>query len=159
MAVIKIADAEGEVKDGWYINSFLRWKGFYDSIPVLAAEIDASCEAAVSNYRLKGPNSITLGARLKAFRGNGKQTFRGLIFNGLKTAQIGGDSFMEIIYDDSDEVENLIQLPSENIKVRSRNGVITGYKEVDGDARWKPEGILHFAFNPCGASTHGTSMI
>ena len=159
MGIVVVLDAEQENWTGEYTPDYNRWHGFYQRVPTLAARIDAICEAAVSNCTIEGPNSETLLKFLDSITGNGKQTFKVISYNLIKSGIIGGDSFAEVIYDDSDNVENLMQLPSGNMKILFKNGVIKKYIEVDGDGKWKPEQILHCSWNPSGASVHGTSVI
>ena len=161
MGLIVYKDAEAETWSGMYRTEYLTCKGMVERIPVLAAMMDADAEAIVKSWRTYGPNAEALAKELDSWKGNGKQSFKHIMYGLVKTAKICGDSFGEIVYGGKNkmDIKNLIQMPAENIEISVRNGIIKGYQEIDGNNTWKPEEVFHLAWNPMGASCHGTTVI
>ncbi len=161
MGLIRYANAEANTWSGVYRNEFLEARGMVERIPVLAAMIDADSESTVRSWRTYGPNAEGLANILDTWRGNGKQSFKHIMYGMVKTAKIGGDSFGEIVYGGKNnlDIKNVLQMPADNIEIHVSNGVIKKYKEIDGNNAWKPQEVFHLAWNPMGASVHGTTVI
>lgn len=153
------AELQGKQREQEYFGEFLKWKGFYDEIPLLKSVIDAKADAVTASWRTYGKKGKKMAEILDGFDGNGKETFKGMMNNAVKTFTIGGDCFFEIVADSDLNIENIMLLPPENIKIVIRNGKIKRYKEIDDGTSWKPEEILHFGYNPVGAMCHGQSSI
>src|SRR3990167_2426137 len=158
MAIIAFPEEQDEGQFTDYTPDYLRLLRKYNNVPLMASIIDAKAEATVHKWRTEGPEAERVAKVFDKFTGNGKQNFKQLLYNATKTFLICGDAFLEIVYDGL-EVENLVMLNPANVKIRIKNGMIRGYKEVDGKAKWKKEQILHFPWNPTGAMVHGTSDI
>ena len=164
MALISIYPAPSEVNKESYEADFLKWKGFYDDIPALRSVINSVADATTASWKTRGQNNKTLRDVLDNIEGNGKETFKTLMCNAVKTSMVCGDAFFEIITNDDLGVENIVQLPPNNIRVIIRNGRIKKYEEItaptgENISKWKPQEIFHYVNNPIGAMIHGTSDI
>jgi len=162
MARTTIFPAQEPLKDGGYVTEYLKWKGFYDDIPILKSILDTNGAAVAASWRTSGTNSIEMAAILDKFNGSGKQTFKSMMYNTLVTCKLGGNAYFEILYD-GDDVENIIMLNPDSIRVIIKNGRIKRYEQMvdtTGDTtKWKPEEILHFPYNSIGAMPYGQSSI
>lgn len=159
MAKLMIPQAQSFFKEDSYSSEFLKYKGYYDRIPPFKSALNAIADAVTSSWACKGANGAAMASLLDKVTGNGKQTFKILMNNCVKTYRLGGDAYFEIIVDENLDLENLVMLPPENIRQIIKNGVIKRYEEMDGDAKWKPQEILHFAWNQVGVMTHGQSDV
>lgn len=164
MSLTVINPATTEVGKESYMADFLKWKGYYDQIPILRSTINAVADATAASWDTKGKNADTMKAVLKNFDGNGKETFKTLMVNAIKTGMLCGDAYFEIVPNEDLGIENLVMLPSNNIRIIIKNGRIKRYEEVsapvgENAARWKPQEIFHYVNNPIGAMVHGTSDV
>ena len=103
MARITIFPAQDPIKDGGYTTEYLKWKGFYNDIPILKSILDTNGAAVAASWRTSGSQGKAMADRLDAFKGSGKQTFKSMMYNAIITCKIGGDAYFEILYD-GDEV-------------------------------------------------------
>lgn len=161
-------DAAGDQKETKWINT--RWRiqlGYYKSIPDLKKAIDAKATWTIG----KGftSNEVT-EMLLMSIKGHGKDTFNTILENQKRTADIGGDSFAEIIRDGDEVLVNLKPLdPSVMMIVMNRQGLIIRYEQIskckgkDGrklpNKRFKPEQIFHLSRNRTADEIHGESLI
>lgn len=102
--------------------------------------------------------------------GNGKQTFKDILFNLVVTKQIGRDSFAEIIRDDGGKILNLKILdPSSMRIIFDKKGMIKRYEQVtripEGNKttyklfqEFKPNEIFHLSNNCLAGQMHGISV-
>ncbi len=160
MALLTVKPSRDEKQDEYFISQFLTWKGFYDKCPIYAGIVDAKADAVTASWQTLGRHSDNMTEILNGFIGNGKETFKTILNNAVKVYTVGGDYYAEIEYGTHDSYGeipmNLVTLPPHNIKIIIKNGRIKRYEEVQGDATWKPEEIFHLAYNPVGASVHGS---
>jgi hypothetical protein len=164
MSLVMITSAQTEANRESYKSEYLKWKGYYDKIPILRSTINAVADAVAASWNTYGNNGEVLRPILNNFEGNGKETFKTLMRNAVATGMICGDAYFEIVYNDDLGVENLVMLPSDNIKVIIKNGRIKRYEEItqptgENAAKWRPEEIFHYVNNQIGASVHGNSDI
>jgi hypothetical protein len=149
-------------KETEYINSdWAQQLGYYKKIPELKAAIDAKATWTVGKGFTTNPVTEML---LSSIKGNGKDTFNTILENLIRTAQIGGDSYAEIIRDDDDVLANLKPLDPETIKiVANRKGLIIRYEQVGkinkDIKKFKPENMFHLSRNRVADEMHGQSMI
>lgn len=165
MALISIPQAKEERQDRWYISEFLKWKGYYMKCPIYAGIVNAKADAVTASWSCTGTHAQQMTDVLNGFDGMGKETFKTIMNNAVKIMTIGGDYFAEIEYGEHESLGeipmNVVTLPPNNIKIIIDNGKIKGYEEVSSGpkgerpAKWEPEEILHFAYNPAGAIVHG----
>src|SRR3990167_9765920 len=158
MALITIPQARSENKYS-YQSEYLKWRGYYDDVPVLRSVINAVADATTASWLTKGNNGNQAAAMFDATEGNGKETFKMLMTNAVKVRMICGDAYFEIVTNSDLMMENLVMLPPDNIKIVIDNGVVKRYEEIDGSAKWKPMEIFHYTNNPIGDMVHGMSDI
>ena len=145
----------------WDNQKWSQYFGYYKTIPELAAAIDAKATWTVG----KG---FTANARttfiLEGIRGWGKDTFNTIIENMIRTYNIGGDSFCEIIKDEEGRLINLKPLDPGVIRIIvERNGIIKRYEQLSNrkekPKKFQPEEIFHLARNRVADEIHGVSII
>ena len=159
MALITINASQSDKGRESYRPDWLKWKGYYDQIPLLRGTLNAVADAVSASWTTKGTNGNAMAAILDNFEGNGKETFKMQMRNAVLSGMVCGDSFFEVVTNDDLGVENIVMLPHDNIDIIIKNGRIRRYEEIDGGAKWQPEAIFHYVNNPIGATIHGTSDI
>lgn len=155
-------DAATGAKETWWNND--RWTeylGYYKQIPELRAVIDAKSTWTVGKgYEADEVTTMILDN----ITGWGKDTFNTILENAIRTMQIGGDAFVEIIKDEEGNLINLKPLDPQVIRIVVNNkGIIERYeqlgKQLEILQEWKPEDMFHLARNRVADEIHGTSMI
>lgn len=151
----------GEKETEWVNDKWSEQLGYYKKIPELQAAIDAKARWVVGKG-FKADSTTTL--TLMEIRGNGRDTFNTILRNQYRVAEIGGDSYAEIIR----EGETLVNLkpldPGTITIVADSKGIITEYRQkgkTPGQKviKFKPENIFHLSRNRCADEIHGTSLI
>jgi hypothetical protein len=155
-------DGSGDQTETEYNNS--KWSqqlGYYKSIPELQSAIDAKATWTVG----KGfkSNEMTELA-LMQIKGWGKESFNTILENMIRTYNIGGDSYAEIIRDDTGKLVNVKPLDPSTIKIIvNQSGLIKRYEQmgkIKGSKKtFKPSQILHFSRNRVADEVHGVSLI
>lgn len=151
-----------------YIPSWLKWKGYYDTIPELQATINKKAQWTVGKgYK----SSVKTKKILDKIRGCGIDTFNSVMQNLIRTYTICGDSFAEIIKNKRGEIINLKPLCPENIKIYANDrGIITKYVQnftmkasdassISKTITFQPKEIFHLAWNRLGDAIHGISTV
>ncbi|MDD4110490.1 MAG: phage portal protein [Clostridia bacterium] len=140
----------------------IQW-GWFNSNPDLKSALVMKAIWDVGKgYTADASTTVTL----EHIRGNGKQSFRDILFSMEIMKRIYGDAFAEIITDTkTGKLINLKLLNPANIRiVYNKFGDIIRYEQFNkpNDAKptkWKPEEILHFQnLSMCG-QIHGISEI
>ena len=136
--------------------------GAYLQVSELAGLVDRKAQFVVgSGYKLTGGRKI----KTDSIRGNGLDSLNTILYNAVRTYTIGGDFFAEIIRNKRNELVNLKPLNPGTIKVIANSrGVISSYELNPEPAlqkvqRFKPEDILHLAYNRVADQIHGQSLI
>jgi len=146
----------------WTNQEWGQYLGYYKKIPELRAVIDAKSTWTVGKG-FEADEVTTL--LLNTIKGWGVDTFNTILENMIRTMQIGGDSFAEIIRDDEDNLINVKPLdPSTITIVVDSKGLIIRYeqnskimgKEVK---KFKPDQIFHLSRNRVADEIHGISLI
>lgn len=94
--------------------------------------------------------------------GDGKQTFKEIIFNMLVNAMVGRDSFAEIVRDE--ETRKILNLkildPSTIVIVYKANGRIDRYEQINKvkTTKFSPDEIFHISHKKVMGNTHGISV-
>ena len=117
-------------------NFWSIWFGYYKTIPELTSVIDAKATWTVG----KGfkSNAITT-LRLRRIIGWGKDTFNTILENMIRTYNIGGDAFCEIIRDDKDKLINLKPLdPGTMRHITGKDGILIRFEQVSKIKGKKP---------------------
>ena len=154
-------DGPTGTKETEYINqNWSQQLGYYKTIPELRAAIDAKARWAIGKGFIA--DEIT-ELTLLPIKGWGKDSFNTILENGIRTYQIGGDSFAEIIRE-KDQLVNLKPLDPSTIKiVANKKGIIIRYEQIgkvkQPVIKFKPEQILHLSRNRVADEIHGVSMI
>lgn len=159
----RTTDAQGEQSETrWTNEKFNQYLGYYKEIPELRAVIDAKATWTVG----KGyETSQDMEEILDSIKGWGKDTFNTILENMLRTMQIGGDSFAEIIRDEEGRLINLKPLdPSIISIVVDKKGLILRYEQDSKTGnkptkKFKKEDIFHLARNRVADEIHGVSLI
>lgn len=140
----------------------LDWNAF-NSIPKLrSAIIMKAIWTCGKGYECDEATKI----KLEQVRGNGKQTFKDILFNLVVMKQVCRDSFAEIIRDEEGNLLNIKVLdPSTITIVFGRNGMIKRYEQTQvmsdsqkGIKKYEPDKILHLSHNNFGGEMHGRSV-
>ena len=109
-------------------ENWSQWFGYYKTIPELAAVIDAKATWTVGKG-FKADEITTM--LLDTIKGFGKDTFNTIIENQIRTYQIGGDSYAEIIRDDEDNLINLKPLdPGVMRHIVNRQGIVIRFEQL-----------------------------
>src|SRR3990167_3598787 len=146
----------------YYLSDWTKHYGYYKKIPELKASIDAKAVWTVGRGFVS--NELTEMA-LCTLTGFGKDSFNSIIENMLRTRQIAGDSFAEIIRDNQGQLVNLKPLnPGTMAIVANDKGVVIRYEQssrVKGSKPkiFQPEDIFHLARNRVADEIHGQSLI
>ena len=158
----KETDGAGDQLETYYDNSnWSQYLGYYKQIPELAAAIDAKATWTVGKGFKANDRTTFI---LEGIRGWGKDTFNTILENMIRTYQIGGDAFCEIIRDDEGNIINLKPLDTGTMRiVVDRKGVIKRYEQLsktkNKPEKFKPDEIFHLARNRVADEIHGVSII
>lgn len=157
-------DGAGEQQEtSWTNSKWTQYLGYYKTIPELRAVIDAKATWTVGKgFKADDDTSLILDG----IGGWGKDTFNTIIENMIRTYNIGGDAFCEVIKDDEGNLINLKPLdPSTITIVVDRMGIIKRYEQNSKatpkkrPVKFEPERIFHLARNRVADEIHGVSMI
>jgi len=131
--------------------------GYYKNTTDIQEVIDARARWIVGKGYIADESTQLL---LDTLKGNGVDTFNSILQNMIRTMEIGGDSYAEIIRDSDDIIVNIKPLDPQKIKVKfTKKGIIEKYEQTSTKETWEPEEILHFSRNRLGDSMHGISMV
>ena len=138
--------------------------GYYRQIPELQAAIDAKATWTVGKGFEAPPETELL---LLTIIGNGVDTFNTILENMIRTYNIAGDAYAEIIRDEKTMLVNLKPLDPSTMKIiANRQGLIIRYEQTtktkikkSTGRKFKPEEIFHLSRNRIGDEIHGQSLI
>ena len=145
----------------WMNTNWADWLGYYKTIPELASVIDAKATWTIGKGFTADPLTEML---LDTIRGNGKDTFNTILENAIRTYNIGGDSYTEIIRDRAGILLNLKPLDPEVMKhISSQKGRIIRFEQVSKipgkkPKRFKPEQIFYLPRNRLADEMHGQAV-
>lgn len=172
------AQTDGATGNGETVYLNTEWTtllGNYKNIPELKSTIDTKAKWIVGKgVQAQGEDKIII----EGFRGFGKDTINTLIQNFARTYYVGGDSFAEIIRDDSvfkkiftwfgvlekGKPVNLKPLNPGSMKiVVNEEGMLLRYEQIDRTKKtikiFQPEDIFHLPKNRFADEIHGTGII
>jgi len=163
VAALNVDTAQDLEETAWMNNrASIQW-GWFNSNPDLKS---ALVMKAIWNVGKGYECDAATKVELEHIKGNGKQTFRDILFSLEVMRRIYGDSYAEIIRDEkTQKLINLKLLNPADIKVIfGKDGMIKMYEQINQEnkskaAEWKPEEILHFQNLSMCAQTHGISEI
>jgi len=158
----KQTDAAAEQPETpWDIEKWDEYLGYYKAIPELRIAIDAKATWTVGKgFEADAITSVIL----ENIKGWGVDTFNTILENCIRTYNIVGDSFCEIIKERG-EIVNLKPLdPGVMRIVVNRKGIIKRYEQRAKagkipNKRFQPEEIFHLARNRTADEIHGVSLI
>lgn len=144
-----------------YVTDWFKWHGLYREVAELRSTIDTECRWIISK-EIKYKDAKTKAAA-KRIKGNGKKTFRQIIFNHKRTSMIAGDAFAWIPRDKAGRLMNIKELDPGTIEIEAdKFGVIKKYNQVtikNGKVKildsWKPKEIWHTMNDPIADEIHG----
>jgi len=148
----------------WTNTEWTQQFGYYKSIPEVNTAIDALATWTVGKGIEAKP---TTKFRMDLVRGIGIDNFNTILENMIRTMQIGGDAFAEIVIrpGSDDYIVNIKPLNPENINiVANRKGIIIRYEQTDRVTKktvkkFKPEEIFHLCRNRVADEIHGQSLV
>jgi len=152
---------QDQAETSWDNVDFTQYMGYYKSIPELTAAIDAKATWTVGKgYKADEVTSMLLGT----IKGFGVDTFNTILENCIRTYNIGGDSFCEIIRDEDEVIINLKPLDPSVIRIiANRQGRIKRYEQMSKIKKpvkkFRPDQIFHLARNRVADEIHGVSVI
>ena len=145
-----------------YTNSDWPQQLGYYGIPEVRAVTDAKATWTIGKgFKADGFTTLLLDTII----GFGKDTFNTILENCVRTYQIGGDSFCEIVRDKKGNLINLKPLDPSVVKIKiNKGGIIIGYGVMSKDGKTAikplaPEKIFHLARNRVADEIHGQSMV
>ena len=156
---VQIDSPTDQKETTWTNEKFTQYMGYYKKIPELGSAIDTKAYWVVG----KGYEADEATKKiLDNIRGWGKDTFNTIIENMIRTYNIGGDAFAEIIKNKRGVLINLKILNPATIKiVVHKGGIIKKYIQTVKKSKisFKPEEVFHLAWNRIADEIHGTSII
>jgi len=161
----EVLDGPTDQKETIYqIQDWSTKYGYYKRVAELQAAIDAKATWTVGKGIKTDENTEF---NLFMIKGNGVDTFNTILENMIRTYNIAGDSYAEIIRNENNLIINLKPLDPSTIRiVANRKGVIIRYEQTAKNKekkvpvkKFKPEEIFHLSRNRIGDEIHGQSMI
>ena len=160
--------AGNQEETGWQNTDWAKYNGYYRTN-------QGGSKAAITQYAvwIIGRGFTTDEAtkkRLDKIKGNGTDTFKGILKNQLRVKKVGGDSFAEIITSNNKAPEtngrniiNIKPLDAGNIKIiANRAGITIGYQQMRNGEKigeqLKPWQIFHLSNDREGSEIHGISV-
>jgi len=135
--------------------------GYYKNIPELKKAVDAlAMWTAGKGFEASERDKLIL----ENVSGWGEDSFDSILMNMIVVKKIIGDSFAEIIRDESDgRLINLKPISPERMKVVvGSNGIIKRYEQHLSNKEWKileTKDVLHLCNDRFADEIHGTSVI
>jgi hypothetical protein len=155
-------DGETVGKENFWINEkWNQYLGYYKKIPELRAAIDARATWTVGKgYQT---DDFLVEGILDDIHGNGVDTFNTILENSIRSMNIGGDAFCEIIRDDEGNLINVKPLDPGTIRiVFDAKGMITRYEQFTGKnppKKFTTAEMFHLSRNRVADEVHGVSVI
>lgn len=153
--------AEDQKETRWSNQFWTEWLGYYINIPEYNTAVNAKAKWTVGRgYDADELTLITLGD----IKGFGFDTFTKILENCIRTYQIGGDSYCEIIKDDDGNLINLKPLnPERMVHIINSEGMFerfeqTGTKKGDMNKELRLDQVFYLPRNRIGDQVHGTSV-
>jgi len=151
----------GQKEFEWINTHFEEWFGYYKKIPELSSVIDAKATWTVGKGFKADPETTFV---LDSLQGFGKDTFNTILENMIRTYNIGGDSYCEIIRDEEENIINLKPLDPSTMKhVSNKQGMIIRFEQISKlkypPKKFKPKEIFYLPRNRVADEIHGQSII
>jgi len=159
----KTTDGISDQKETIYTNTkWSTWWGYFNAIADLQS---ALLMKSIWNVGKGYETDNATKPILDNITGSGIDTFEDILFNMDVIRNVGGDSYAEIVRNDSGVLVNLKPLDPGSIRiVYNRSGIITRYEQTSKTfgtdiKKFKPEEIFHLSCNRLADQIHGISRI
>lgn len=145
----------------WMNDDFPQYLAYYKQIPELAAVIDAKAAWTVG-LGFEADEETTF--ILNRVRGINGESFDTIMENMIRTHEIGGDSYAEIIREEDGDFLNLKTLDPEVMKhVANKQGMLIRFEQMSKvkgkkPKKFKPEEIFYLPRNRVADEIHGNCM-
>jgi len=149
----------------WMNTEYAQYLGYYKSIPELAAVVDAKAAWTVGLGFIADKDTTFILERIRGING---ESFDTIMENMVRTQEIGGDSYAEIIRDEQRDLLNLKPLDPEVMRhVANKEGMLTFFdqmakagkgKKNKVEHRFKINEIFYLPRNRVGDEIHGNCM-
>lgn len=163
-------DAAGDQKEfTWQSTTWNQNLAYYKDISELKVSVDTKVTWIIGAGIEADEQTLLL---LNTIRGNGKDTFTGILKNQTRVAILDGDSYADIIMDKEDNLANLKPLdPSAIVIVQDGKGRIIRYEQTTkkrkllgfipwkGNFRIKPDKMFHLSRERVADEIHGTGVV
>lgn len=146
----------------WVDEDFSKWYGYYKSVPEVRSTIDAKSTWTIGKG-FKADEQTTM--LLDTIKGNGMDTFNSILENLVRTKEITGNAYAEIIRDEEENLINLKPLDPMSIRrVFNRQGLLIRYEQISKlkgtrVQKYKTDEIFDLTRNRTADEIHGTSSI
>lgn len=157
-------DAAGDSEETtWQSEDWNQNLGYYKMIPELKTAIDTKVTWVIGAGIETDDQTKLL---LMSIKGNGKDSFSGILKNQISVAIIDGDSYAEIIRDEDRLLVNLKPLAPDSIKsVQNKQGRFIRYEQITkvngkkNTKKFEPDEIFHLSRDRVADEIHGVSVI
>jgi len=156
-------DAAGDQKETqWQTTTWSKSLGYYKTIPEFKTAVDAKANWTVGAGFEADETTVMLLGNIK---GNGKDSFNGILKNMIKTKTIDMDSYAEIIRDKDGVLVNLKPLePDSMVTFQNQKGQIIRYEQVSkikgaSNKKFKPNEIFHLSNERIADEMHGVRIL
>ena len=158
---VSLDSPSGQKEKSWTNTNFAQYMGYYKKIPEVGSTIDCKGFWTVGKGYKTDEKTKKI---LEKIDGWGKDSFNTIMENCVRTYNIGGDAFCEIIKDKKGKLLNLKPLNPANMVIWANSqGRITRYEQItnvpDRTIKFKPEEIFHLCWNRIADEIHGTSIL
>lgn len=150
----------------------IQW-GTYFQVSELGGLIDRKAQYVVGKgFKIPGLKGKLGGTSkmLSKIRGNGLDTFNGIMYNGVRVYTIGGDFYAEIVKNKRGDLKNLKPLNPSTVKtIASDKGMIKRYEvfpihtdptgSSNASVKLKPDEMFHLSYNRIADQIHGQSLV
>ena len=148
----------------WMDENWNKYFGYYtgEEISEITSVIDALATWTVGKGFIADEETTML---LDTIKGFGFDTFNSIIENAMRTMQIGGNFYAEIIRDDEENLINLKVLNPEVMRHHAnKEGIITHFEQINKvtgktNHRFEPEEMFYLARNRVADEIHGRGII
>jgi len=158
--------ASDQKETTWMNNEFGQYLAYYKEIPELAAVIDAKAAWTVG-LGFEADEETTF--MLNKVRGINGESFDTIMENMVRTHEIGGDSYAQIIRDEENDFLNLKVLDPEVMRhIANKEGMLIAFEQTAKTGkgqktgklmhRFKPEEIFYLPRNRVADEIHGNCM-
>ena len=144
----------------WQSSNWKKYLGYYKSHVAVKGVINKLGMWSVGKGYEANNRTTKI---LEGFVGWGKDTFEEIIDNQVRIRHVNGDSYAEIIKDESGKLVNLKPLnPGSMVHVVNPQGMLKGYRQVQADGKERPldvDQVFHLVLNRTADEIHGTGDV